>query len=816
MNSYTEHQKYYGVVTRGRIPTCDSISVAEFPPVGTTSDLEMVNGRDNTTYTINTKYRKSTGVANRKIRTIVHASTTVITVRSNGSRVGKIVDEYYVPTLTPPIFASLGGSAASELGRAAPKFASSLEHRLDFIRRICPQAFHATVPDLVSPTTEKSVMSSQSAVNSGKSTRITLECQIKSAVKRVNGGLRTDLASRKNWSTTPDSKKTQILKGMMQAGKTAWMISRALMDVYLNGITSIMVLRALNADQEQLTGRIRRFNEECSAESVALGFGEVTLVDIIDDMEILYSRSDQDKIDIFSGASPVFITCISNETRLKKIYDITASATNPQFTMYIDEADMVDSSAESTMKTAKGKLISKLKVMCANCVLVSATVIENLFGNDIVGTDVVILEPPHIYKGPRQFTWKLSKGPMKYGGCKGSNYSENCGLRYHYTKMGKMKVYGDDAPTRLSQPGIHLINVGRITEDQFAEQKRLYDQNKDICSAVYNGSGLTFYHRRFIGPTLTIGGVTMKRTGKFYKGQVSIGNMLAFLQDKGTAFTGCIVIYSGMLAGRGLSFVSSSMVKGIGWHINWLYMAVSDSMTSSNLLQAIGRLCGCFNDQIPLYLVMDKKGLDDAWNSFALQEKTFEEALVTSRAVGTTMKSSMLECSMSEKQRGTRSHSASVKYNVFKKIVSDVDAPDWGAPTLMNKRARKAAEEATAGMAALIADIAYSKHAGYGTRETIQKSMEEVGADEIARLVNRFKVWSKPTNQSVIAVWMRKLDTRRSYTSAEINSCKSGWITDVTNSPIDGHRGNGNIMQKFGETGYRLHPCLREMYAKIF
>ena len=138
-----------------------------------------------------------------------------------------------------------------------------------------------------------------------------------------------------------------------------------------------------------------------------------------------------------------------------------------------------------------------------------------------------------------------------------------------------------------------------------------------------------------------------------------------------------ICIFSGVLAGRGISYVSSKMRDGKGWHVNGLRIARSNSMNNATLLQAAGRLLGNFNDSVPLKLYSDRNTCNAIWNSYLQQANLLPKANNEAKIQNTSLKDSFFSLPVSHKQRGDRNLSTSVKRYHFRNIVADEQADTW-------------------------------------------------------------------------------------------------------------------------------------------
>ena len=470
--------------------------------------------------------------------------------------------------------------------------------------------------------------------------------------------------------------KIIILKGEMQSGKTLWMITRALIDIY-NGKTAIVVLRELSDDQLQLVARIKKINDEYIAVGKEkFGIDLSDMVDIVENIHDLAKCSDKMKQNIMSGTTPKFIACISNMSPLNKLVDMIRVTKRPQYSLYIDESDYVDVGNSSKRSTGKSNALHILKTCAYRVTMVSATIIENIYHNDVNPKNIFWLEPPSCYKSVRQFDFLATKEKILFSVCTDANFFEtDPGLKNHMKELANQPLFSDS--TGRVMPPIHLFNLGSSVESQKKAQQNLIKMYPNISSIVYNGEGIYFYSPHFVNKTITIGKTKMNKQGPIHQGHITMADMLGFCQGRGVKVFPRIAIFSGKLAGRGISYVSGKMNKGIGWHVNSLRLARSSSMNNASLLQAIGRLCGCFNDNVPLRLYVDQPTCDAAWTAYQQQEQLIPKARTIAIETGELMNKTLFSQPISIKQRGDRNISSTVLRTEFKNVVSNGEADMW-------------------------------------------------------------------------------------------------------------------------------------------
>jgi hypothetical protein len=146
----------------------------------------------------------------------------------------------------------------------------------------------------------------------------------------------------------------------------------------------------------------------------------------------------------------------------------------------------------------------------------------------------------------------------------------------------------------------------------------------------YNGEGIWVSSPKISGDIKIITGKDKKGkdvvvTGKLvtkrgYEGlgiinfpKLSINNILQYIKDE-IREVGNIVIASGRLASRGINFTSTDYK----WHLTHQVLYMSKMSTNQDLVQSI-RLCGCYNDDIPLTLFTSQGDINNLITAGPLQ-----------------------------------------------------------------------------------------------------------------------------------------------------------------------------------------------------
>lgn len=469
--------------------------------------------------------------------------------------------------------------------------------------------------------------------------------------------------------------KTAILKGLMQSGKTNWIITRSIISV-LNGRSSVIVLRETTGDHTQMLNRIDIQNKAFWDEVKKINkiFGELkgqgndseALVEVVQDVHKFVKDKSEVKR-VFSGETPKLIPCISHSSVLKKLATQVQTIQNSEYDLFLDEADYVDSGVSE-----KTKQIKILKEYARYITFVSATILETACTQNVLADRVFILERPSTYKGVKNYQYPKIKGRIIFSDSKDADFFKlDVGLKDHLRMMKASVPYEF---IKEPHPHIHLFRLGTAILPQLNAQEKTMKMFPGICTIVYNGNGIRFYSEHFTDKKITIKRgnkkITMKREGKFHTGNITMAEMLGFAQEQGVAKFPHIAIFSGKLAGRGISYVSNKMRNGVGWHITGLRCSASQGMYDNNILQLVGRLSGIFDDDIPLTLYVDDELRAAVRKAYAAQEELISRSCSYSRVNKISLKKALKKVPILSSKINNRKMSASVNPRTALKMVT--------------------------------------------------------------------------------------------------------------------------------------------------
>ena len=381
-------------------------------------------------------------------------------------------------------------------------------------------------------------------------------------------------ASRVAWIDSLKKKYT-VIKGHVQSGKTNFMICASALFVSM-GYNVVHLLRDRTSDREQIYERLLHFQEDHNK-----AFGQT--------MRVIKTAG--------AGKStfPQIYLALSNKPSVSKVMSIIKSEI--PYILFIDEVDFVDSGDS----TKKYESIQEMK-KGAYCVFgISATIMDPIGKENITSKNIILLGTASkhgVYKGVDKIQLLEIDEKCKYTGSVDSDlFKEDVGLSDFCQEFVSQKpfIYMSN-----KYPNICLVNICRTKEPCFKTQLVLGKKYPNLATIVYNGDGISF------------------RQGKTaYQEKITISKCLQRLKDNGgvTKYPH-IIIFAGDLAGRCISFVS----EDYKWHLTDQRLLISSSCDEPELIQKI-RLCGVYNDEIPLKLHATKKTIDELRQAYLRQEE---------------------------------------------------------------------------------------------------------------------------------------------------------------------------------------------------
>ena len=204
-------------------------------------------------------------------------------------------------------------------------------------------------------------------------------------------------------------------------------------------------------------------------------------------------------------------------------------------------------------------------------------------------------------------------------------------------------------PSRnYQQPIIALIKACRLNDLQLDLLKHIADHPRLTTwdGMVYNGKGIYVFSRNSNmlkhlkgknGKIIYGQAVKIDKKGDesisfsnclFFKGQqVNTGiqyfyDLNKLLIKQKMRSVSHVAIIAGDKANRCISFVS----QNYKWHLTHMYYVPSEDTKIPNIIQSVGRLCGKFDDHLPLFLYAPDDVLKDLVKGIEIQEEMIERA----------------------------------------------------------------------------------------------------------------------------------------------------------------------------------------------
>lgn len=583
----------------------------------------------------------------------------------------------------------------------------------------------------------------------------------------------------------PLDDKYFLIIGEMQEGKTKRIQCICLAHV-VHTPCSVLVLLDNSVDgSTQIKDRSETFVEEHRA--FAEGEGQT--------IEYLYvgKAKEEELVDAFSGKTKKMIVGLANAHQMKKITKALDQVDTPKFACCIDEADAIVCGDEGAAFRAQ---IPKVLEKAGRVYAVTATSFDLLFTQEqLDSANVIVMQQSGIYKGIRQIQkHNLSDKAVAANG-RNPLWENDYQLQDYLSFYADKNVYGRHLGPSSTQPMpiISLIKNSHLNSKQ-EELAQLIQEDevlgKTWSTVIYNGKGVTISHP---GVTrMEIKGIkgVKKETGISFP-SLSIKHALQYFYDlrEQGGHVSHIAMISGDLADRGISFVS----ENYKWHINHMYYIPAKSASVSSLLQAAGRLCGKFDDDVPLILHAPKWVNAEIINGIEIQKEAIDRARKRGGMITVNIKDSMtFDVEKLPKKKLGRE-----KVAKFEKAT--VSKPDDGWSVGVYREGHGKVEKPV-----------------WEENPKEREKPKEIPEEEFKRLTEKmFPKWAKAS--STIAKFMQELDPEKVYKEEDILEYVSR-IIDVT-EPLTLTKGKrktyGMIMKQVSD-GYQMYPELVSVFKHYF
>lgn len=589
-------------------------------------------------------------------------------------------------------------------------------------------------------------------------------------------------------------KKAQV-RAPPQSGKSAFIIARALYSV-IDGKTPIIVLRDITGDLNQLMtrliGQLKRISD----------FAEEYKFEYTDKIEVLRNLSSETFTTALAGNLARIVVCLGNDTQLGKIVEKTRNHEST-FDLIVDENDHVDYGSGPT-----AELLGILKNRAHQFIGISATsMVPIMKEREFDAESQFVLSVPDDYRGFDQIVYKELPENNVY-----SLSSKNVEFEDMLENDGNMLDFFNEFLTKppvmrrdgAKMPNILLVKVTRYVSSQINLRDGLIGTfpNDKFAVIVYNGCGVSIYHPD-LPDTFAIGKHILEKGA--YNKNVHVTNALQYFIDNGgyTKYPH-IVIISGDLAARGISFVSTDYQ----WHLTEMYYIPCESTSIPELIQAAGRLCGRNkNGSITLILHSTAKVIKNLYKGSKLLEELISRSIEMN--IANRPLSQIIPTIPINKQKiPVGNHKlVSEKAKLLKTKLAYTKENDegWTLDEYSHKTFAQYQAEQAAIMRRINPDLAPEP----------EEELDEYPEQEYSRLSKLFKKWFE--NDCAMARFIRELNPDKIYSKPEISA-----LCNIHDKRLVLFTGKNRVRdyyiiyanQNLGQ--YKLHPALRTLYAEYF
>ena len=305
-------------------------------------------------------------------------------------------------------------------------------------------------------------------------------------------------------------------------------------------------------------------------------------------------------------------------------------------------------------------------------------------------------------------------------------------------------------------------------------------------------------------------------------GDIPIADAIQYFYDNGGVFKfSHIIIISGDLAGRSISFVSKNFV----WHTTDMYYTPSKTTAIPEMIHGAGRLCGRNKNGSHLHLYVTEKVAQALFSGYNFTNE------IIARALAAPLREMDEECSfakslksvMMNKRKMPIGRDITTKVKVLKKDFNLTSRVNDGGKDIKEykylteeeyeaKMKKEAVEDESVGVDG-VAEV---------SDDEVEVEFDNVEFDnvEFDRLTGEKGMFEKWANDDTkIATFMQNLDPEKVYTKQEMKEfAKEKGITNIgqlENVKI-GTNGFGTIMKKNKNGTYQLYPLLVKSFKKHF
>lgn len=425
--------------------------------------------------------------------------------------------------------------------------------------------------------------------------------------------------------------KTRMLKGEMQSCKSRAITTLALYYLLEYRIPTFIVVQNSIDACNQLKDRIFQvfddYTDILQANNIKKTFKK--LFKVLDVRRGKVTNVKELK-NAMTGKVPKIFILLRNTNDINSINTLMEKVKRKRFVTIIDESDENDSGVESLVQ-------HQLQILKENSRLIwdiTATPLTNLVKDDIEQGYVGVLSTPPTYKGLPMVNFKnLDKECMYYTKVTHDPFELDPNLEEYLLDLSETDPFMCDMYNE-KHPVYSLVRSGNTIEPQLEVAYYISQHYGDKITVItYNGSsaGITLTGNGLPEYPIKIGNKRTTYEDGFHKlPGCHIGKVITWLYNNGGVEKfPRIITLAGKMADRGISFGADNFSeckknRKLWWHLTELYLIVPPSTTQSNLLQVAGRLCGVYNDNVPLTLFTNVG--KDIVHSYWVQEELIDRA----------------------------------------------------------------------------------------------------------------------------------------------------------------------------------------------
>jgi hypothetical protein len=309
------------------------------------------------------------------------------------------------------------------------------------------------------------------------------------------------------------------------------------------------------------------------------------------------------------------IFTIANHQHIQNLNECLELGGTGPTTLIVDEVDQLLYTSGDVLSTQLENLLGKV----SNVFGISATLYEPFHNSLFTFTSHHVLLPPENYKGVLNINFNFIE---KLDSKRKKKYPKNI-LKWDKSLSTYLKDHKYDSPFG-NHPCITLIKTERLKKLQQELQYQIAN-HKSYSEAytvlTYNGESTTLYASGLCRKQIVLAnGKKSKLDGNHNVfSKTSIQDVLQYLKLNGGSevFPRILIIAHG-LVGRGINIVSADYE----WHLTHMFYRPSRIATITIMSQSL-RLCGIYNDNIPLTCYLEKSVYENIYRGYQLQEDIF-------------------------------------------------------------------------------------------------------------------------------------------------------------------------------------------------